>query len=372
MTAKPGVRGETRYHTPMDAVLSATMLLLSGPGLDRWIPLAGHWENVEQVLVCGQAPASIRSTYESDRFHVSFRYRRAGHGTNRVFIHSKMSTGGTGLLLTSAGLTGDGASRGGAVSEDEWISVQIEVEASRLHAVSHGYGDRALSEMTTPLGAGSRGFIRFEATEPGLEVRDLVVEEEGFAPLFSPDSLDGWEIVRPRDPDDPGWVIEGDVVRCRPRRSGWLRTLRTYDDFVLRLEYQIPPRGNSGVYVRAPIEGRVSRLGFEVQLLDDVGYLGEWPAAQYNGSIYDGIAPEVQVPAPPGAWNALEIVCDGDRVRTTLNGVQLYDAKLDDADRDVNRYQRPLATRRTVGFLGFQDHAAEVKFRRVRLRELPG
>jgi hypothetical protein len=360
-----------RYHAAMRPLITATMLLLSGPGLDGWFPLAGRWANVDQTLVCQQAPASIRSAFESDQFELRFRYRHAGKGTNRIFIHSKMSAGGIELALTPSGLIRPDATRGDSVPDNAWIDVRIDAQEHALRATSSGAWGRVLSESTVPLDIGSRGFIRFQATEPGLEIRDLAVAESGFTPLFAPNSLDGWEIVRPGDPDDPGWVIDGDVVRCRPRRSGWLRTWRTFDDFILRLEYQLPPGGNSGIYVRAPIEGRVSRLGFEIQLLDDLAYIGEWSPAQYTGSIYDGIAPEIRVPAPPNQWNAVEILCDGDRVRTTLNSVQLYDARLDDTGKDTNSHKRPLATRRTVGFLGFQDHAAEVKFRRVRLRELP-
>jgi hypothetical protein len=195
-------------------------------------------------------------------------------------------------------------------------------------------------------------------------------EEADFKPMFKPDSLEGWEIVNAKDPDDPGWVIENGVVRCRPRKSSWLRTLETHDDFILRLEYWLPPQGNSGVYVRAPIEGRVSRIGLEIQLLDDVGFRGKLKPAQYTGSIYDGIAPEVRTPCPTEEWNALEIFCRGKRVRTTLNSVVLYDATLDDVEKDSNSHQRPLATRRLEGFIGLQDHSAPVRFRHVRIQDL--
>jgi hypothetical protein len=188
--------------------------------------------------------------------------------------------------------------------------------------------------------------------------------------MFDNSTLNGWEIVRPADPDDPGWVNDNGVVRCRSRRSSWLRTLRTYDDFILRLEYEMPPAGNSGIFLRAPIEGRVSRIGMEVQLLDDAAFRGRVGPASHTGAVYDGIAPEVRVPAPARQWNAIEILCDGKRIRTTLNGIGLYDAQLDDAEKDTNSHKRPLATRRTVGFIGLQDHSHPVKFRRVRIQEL--
>jgi len=356
----------------MTGTAAAIMVLFGGQDLDGWTTIAGEWMAREGAMVCRAAPASIRSTYESDGFVLEFEYRRSGKGTNRLAVHSKMTTGGPVLLLTPRGVTKReaGWSWTPAVPEDEWIGVRVEADPDLLHAAARA-GGKEISDVRIPVDRGSRGFIRFEATEPGIEIRDVKVRELNFTPMFDGKTLDGWEIVRPKDPDDPGWVIENGVVRCRGRRSSWLRTLRTYDNFVLRLEYQLPPRGNSGIFLRAPIEGRVSRIGLEIQLLDDVADRGRIKPAQHTGSIYDGIAPEIRVPAPVNEWNAIEVLCDGKHIRTTLNGIELYDADLEqDAEKDTNRHRRPLATRRTVGFIGLQDHSSPVGFRNVRIREM--
>ena len=365
----------------MTELAMATMALFGGADLDDWMTIAGQWTASNEAMVCTQAPASIRSTYESDHVLITFEYRRSSEGVNRMFLNSKMTTGGTSFLLTPRGVVPEGREPASshAFDDDRWIYVAIEAP--------HGSGEEALvtwlqtnataddgnidpNVTACPFPTVQRGFIRFEATKPGLEIRKIHVIEAGFTNLFDDTSLDGWEIVRPADPDDPGWVNDDGEVRCRSRRSSWLRTLRTYDDFVLRLEYKIPPAGNSGVFLRAPIEGRVSRIGMEVQLLDDLAFRGEIKPAQHCGSIYDGIAPQVRVPAPANAWNAIEVLCHGKRIRTTLNSIELYDAMLDNAELDTNSHRRPLATRRTVGFIGLQDHAWPVRFRRVRIKEL--
>lgn len=355
------------------ATAVATMILFAGQNLDGWITIAGQWGVVDGAMTCQSAPASIRSSYESDDFVLRFRYRRAAPGTNYVAAHSKMTTGGTQLLLTPIGALLPGMKEGpaSAVQPDEWIDVRVEVATGHLRAVSTRASGEKLNDGSAAINAGSRGFLRFGATEPGLEIRNIIVAEPGFKPMFDKETLDGWDIARPKYPDDPGWVNENGVVRCRPRRSGWLRTLRTYDNFVLRLEYQLPPRGNSGIYLRAPIEGRVSRNGLEIQLLDDVPNRGRIKPVQHTGSIYDGIAPEVQVPTPVNQWNAIEVHLNGKQIRTTLNGIQLYDARLTDSEKDTNSHRRPLATRRAIGFIGLQDHSAAVKFRNARIRELP-
>ncbi len=349
------------------------MVLFSGQDLDGWITIAGKWALHDEAMVCKAAPASIRSSFESDRFTLSFKYRSAGGGSNRVFVHSKMTTGGVGLALTPIGAVSSASSQaaGARAASDDWLTVEIMVGPDRLRAKTSHPDGRVISEAKQDITNQNRGFIRFEATEPGLQIRDVVVREAGFRPMFDRRTLEGWEIVRPKDPDDPGWVIEDGVVRCRGRRSSWLRTLRTYDNFVLRLEYQLPPRGNSGIFLRAPIEGRVSRIGLEIQLLDDPPDRGYVKSAHHTGAVYDGIAPEVRVPAPANQWNAVEVFLDGKHIRTTLNAVRLYDADLDDAEKDINSHRRPLATRRAVGFIGLQDHSTTVRFRNVRIRELP-
>lgn len=358
------------------AIGVATFILFGGQNLDGWARLSGDWGIADGAMVCRQAPASIRSVYESDQFVLRFEYRRAGSGVNRLYVHSRMTTGGTGIRLTPAGvapLGGDAASTAVAnAPADEWIHVELAVRDGRLKGRATRQEGQALGDFDLPVEAGGRGFLRFECEQSGLELRRVEAAEPGFASLFDGRSLDGWEVVRPKDPDDPGWTAANGVLQCRGLRSSWLRTLRTYDNLILRLEYQLPPRGNSGIYLRAPMEGRVSRIGLEFQLLDDAGYLGRFKPAQFTGSVYDGIAPEVRVPCPPDEWHAIEILADGPHVRATLNGVQLYDAMLTDARKDANAARRPLATRRTVGFIGLQDHATPVRFRNIRVKELPG
>lgn len=358
---------------------AAVMILFAGENLDNWVTLSGRWEVRDGAMTCVAAPSLIRSGYESDEFILRFQYRRASKGENRLAIHSKLTTGGTLLLLTSSGLlpAASPPARSTSFSDDAWINATVEVGKDRMRitcktADQSDSPGKAAEPVVMPIPADSRGFLRFEATEPGLQIRNVRVEEPGFRNLFDNGSLAGWEIVRPGNPESPGWTNKKGVIGCRGRGSGWLRTLETHESFVLRLEYQLPVSGNSGIYLRAPLEGRVSRIGLEVQLLDDAAFRGRFKPAQFAGSVYDAIAPEIQVPAPANQWNAIEVLLDGERVRTVLNGTRLYDAGLDDALKDANNDKRPLSTRRLTGFIGLQEHSTPVQFRNVRFKELAG
>jgi hypothetical protein len=356
---------------------TAVMILVAGENLDNWITLSGRWKVHDGAMTCVAAPSLIRSGYESDEFILRFQYRRASKGENRLAIHSKLTTGGTLLQLTSSGAfpIASPLAGGPTYADDAWIDAVVEVGKDRMRVTCKTTDEpdspgKAAEPVVMPIPADSRGFLRFEATEPGLEIRNVRVEEPGFRNLLDSSTLAGWEIVRPGNPESPGWSNENGVVRCRGRGSGWLRTLETHDNFVLRLEYHLPVSGNSGIYLRAPLEGRVSRIGLEVQLLDDAAFRGRFKPAQFAGSVYDAIAPEMQVPAPANQWNAIEVLLDGRRVRTILNGTRLYDARLDDASKDVNSHRRPLSTRHLTGFIGLQEHSTPVQFRHVRLKEL--
>ncbi len=357
----------------MRTALTAAMFVLFGGNqdLDNWITLSGKWVAHDGALVCETAPARIRSSFESDHFTLTFQYRHADRGINHLYIRSKLNGGGREFLLLSHGLSwsNDDAAKA-SVPSDQWIGVNIEV-GSRVHASYHRETGELLGELNAGDEPGTRGFIAFEATEPGLEIRNISVTEPKFTMLFEGKTLKGWEPVGRWDPAKPNWVAENGVLRCTHRGGSWLRTLETYHDFVLRLEYQLPTGGNSGIYLRAPLEGRVSQIGLEIQLLDEKGWGGKVKGSQRNGSVYSGIAPEVEVPAPPDQWNAVEVLCQGKRIRTTLNGVQLYDARLDDREKDEQLLHHPLATRRLEGFIGLQDHSGAPKFRNIRVQPLP-
>jgi hypothetical protein len=80
---------------------------------------------------------------------------------------------------------------------------------------------------------------------------------DGFVPLFGGSGLTGWEYVR----DPIGWSAKDGVVVCSGEGRGWLRTVRMYRDFVLRLEYAIGEGGNSGIFLRSLLVGRPAYNG---------------------------------------------------------------------------------------------------------------
>src|SRR5437899_1765423 len=111
---------------------------------------------------------------------------------------------------------------------------------------------------------------------------------EGFENLFDGKTLEGWVVNKGGNMDR--WGAEDGLLFTKGGGGGWLMTEKEYGDFELRLEYRMPKMGNSGVALRAPLEGDPAYQGMEIQLLDDANWKGLRPT-QYTGAIYDVVGP---------------------------------------------------------------------------------
>ncbi len=189
----------------------------------------------------------------------------------------------------------------------------------------------------------------------------------GFSPLFNGRDLAGWETYQGRG--DQWAAVDGELRTFNNpdyRTSGWLMTAADYADFELRLEFKLGRKANSGVALRAPLEGNPARTGLELQLLDDSGY-PELKADDYTGSIYS-LSPTREMAArPAGAWNRMRAVVNGRRVTVVIN-----DKLVQDVDLDAYRAVAGGTTGvfRRAGRIGLQNHTGEASFRNIRVRRL--
>jgi len=196
----------------------------------------------------------------------------------------------------------------------------------------------------------------------------LAPVDEGFGPLFDGRSLSGWTQVGGKVGN---WAVEGGQLVTRGDGKDWLGTNRAHADFVLRLEYQVGPAGNSGVLIRAPRKGDPSFDGVEIQILDDdaPAYRGLKPE-QYTGSLYGVVAARRGATRPAGQWNAMAIRAEGSHVSVDLNGTRVVDADLSRVAEIPARHAA--GTRRMFGLIGLQSHGDPARFRNVTIRDLPG
>jgi hypothetical protein len=257
-----------------------------------------------------------------------------------------------------------GASSAGLVKPGEWNQFKLTCIGS--HAELELNGQPAWSADGVEAPAGYIG-LQAEVDKGGeFEFRNIVVTELDHRALFNGQDLAGWE---GGDGDAAAsWQAEDGTLACTGAAGcSWLRSQEEYGDFNLRLEYQLPEAGNSGIFVRVPLNGAHREkdivpppAGVEVQLLDDPAE--RWKDAQdyqRSASIYAVAAASPHVTRPAGEWNSLEIDCRGLRYRIVHNGIVVVEADGDSHPELKNRQER--------GYLGLQNYNLPVHFRNLRI-----
>jgi hypothetical protein len=177
--------------------------------------------------------------------------------------------------------------------------------------------------------------------------------------------LVGWQQIG--GPEE-SWRFEDGVLYTRGPSGGWLATNRSYDDFVLAVEFRVSPGANSGIFLRAPLEGDPAYTGLEIQILDD--HAEQWSHLepyQYTGSIYGVQAPSERVTAKARQWQRMVVVARGTKIQVDLNGKRIIDT---DLTRYPHRLDAHPGLMRTNGYIGLQSHSDRVEFRKIQIREL--
>jgi hypothetical protein len=193
-----------------------------------------------------------------------------------------------------------------------------------------------------------------------------VPPEPGFTAIFNGRDFDGWAGAV------DGYEVKDGAIVCKVGQGGTLFTARQYRDFVVRLEFKLPPAGNNGLAIRYPGTGDPAYVGMaEVQVLDDTDpkYAGLDPR-QAHGSAYGMVAAKKGHLKPVGEWNEEEVTVRGSTIRVVLNGTEILNADLSTVTAFLDDKAHP-GKDRTEGHFGFAGHNDPVAFRHIRIRELP-
>lgn len=189
--------------------------------------------------------------------------------------------------------------------------------------------------------------------------------EAGWVSLFNGKDLTGWEqkngLAKYEAKDG---CIVGTSVPNSP--NSFLCTTKDYGDFELEFEVKVDAALNSGVQIRSH-----SIPGYQNGRVH--GYQVEIAVGGFSGGIYDearrGKFLNAEQPSDKikgllkdNEWAKYRVVCQGDRIQTWVNGVQVTDLK-DDMTKS--------------GFLGLQVHGVgkrtdplRASWRNLRLLEL--
>jgi len=268
----------------------------------------------------------------------------------------------------------------------EWNSFRIVMVGSRVsvwlngqpvvqNAVMENYYDR---KQPVP----AKGPIQLQTHGGEIRWRNAFVREIGadeaakilstpgesaFKPVFNGRDFAGWS-----GPIDNYEIVDG-ALRCKEQKGGTIFTEKEYGDFVVRLEFKLPPGGNNGLAIRYPGKGDTAYEGMcELQVLDDhyeQATNSKIDPRQAHGSAYGMAAAARGFQRPAGEWNFQEVTVKGSRIQVELNGFVILDTDLSQAKDFMANSPHP-GKDRARGHFGFAGHNDPVSFRNVRIREL--
>src|SRR4051794_13320367 len=183
-------------------------------------------------------------------------------------------------------------------------------------------------------------------------------------PLFNGKDFTGWQTADGKEVTK-GWVVK-DGAMVRETAGGDIWTKARYGDFILELEFKT--QGNSGVFIRTDNPKDNVQTGIEIQVDKP-----REPGKHSVGAVYDLQAPSKN--AGTDGWNNLVVTVKGPALKVQLNGEQIIDMDLNrwtepekNPDGTKNKFKTALKDFKREGYIGFQDHGAEVAFRNVRLK----
>lgn len=204
----------------------------------------------------------------------------------------------------------------------------------------------------------------------GRSVVGSGTKEGGWQVLFDGTDLSQWQNGSGGKPG-AGWVIENGVLTREPK-AGMIWTKERFGNLILDMEFKT--EGNSGIFFRTDNPKDCVQTGLEIQIYKRLNK----PSKHSCGAVYDALAPSKEM-TKDGEWNHITITAEDNKISIVLNGEQIIDMDLNrwtephknpDPDGSKNKFRMALKDFKREGYIGFQDHGANVWFRNVRIKQL--
>jgi hypothetical protein len=176
------------------------------------------------------------------------------------------------------------------------------------------------------------------------------------------------------------WSFENGILTATKDQCIW--TKRSYDNFILDLQFKTADGTNSGVIVYCSDIKNWIPNAVEIQIADD--FAEQWaksPKSWQCAAIFGHLPAAQSLVKKPGEWNRMTIRCNGPMIEIVLNGkpVNRMDmrkwtsAKKNPDGSDIPPWlSKPLAELPTKGYIGLQGkHAgAPIFFRQLKIKVL--
>jgi Domain of Unknown Function (DUF1080) len=215
-------------------------------------------------------------------------------------------------------------------------------------------------------------------------------KSEGWQLLFDGSTVNGWHTYG-KETAGKAWVVkdgalflDADNMKNLPQgESGDLVTNDEYDNFHLKLDWKIAPKGNSGIifYIHEDPSKYPNTYftGLECQVLDNGTPTtpGHSDAKLYThraGDLYDLLASK-DMAKPQGQWNHMEIKCVNGQLDFYMNGEHTLSTTLwDDNWKQmiaISKFKKmPGFGTFKKGKISLQEHGEDVWFKNIKIKRL--
>ncbi len=181
--------------------------------------------------------------------------------------------------------------------------------------------------------------------------------------LFNGKDLSNWVFYLRDQSVDPATVftVKDGVILIKGDPFGYMRTKDSYSDYTLHVEWRWPVEPtNSGVFVHAQPPDTIWIKCIECQLANgnagDFVCMGGADMAERTDKSSRVVRKKNPSPEKPaGEWNTMEVVCRGNTIEVSVNGV------LQNRGTEVSI---------TEGSICLQSEGKEIEFRNVFLTKL--
>ncbi|MDQ6609330.1 MAG: DUF1080 domain-containing protein [Bacteroidota bacterium] len=212
--------------------------------------------------------------------------------------------------------------------------------------------------------------------------------EDGWVSLFDGKTTAGWHSFKKMTVgkiwkvDDGSLHLDPSAKKDAPAEGGDLVSNNEYENFDLKLEWKISPKGNSGIIYFIHEDAKYENTyetGMEMQVLDNgtPTRLGHPDGKLYThraGDLYDLLASKDAV-KPLGEWNAVEIVANKGKLDYYMNGQHTLSTTMWDQNWKnmiaVSKFKdMPDFGKFEKGKISLQDHGDEVWYRNIKIKKL--
>lgn len=204
--------------------------------------------------------------------------------------------------------------------------------------------------------------------------------------LFDGVSLKGWHTYG-QDTIGKAWKVEDSTLHLDASvKDGWqtknggdIITDKEYENFDLQLEWKISEGGNSGIIFYAHEDTSKYKYawesGPEMQICDNAKNEDGKVYKSRAGELYELMPISKDVVKPAGEWNKVEIIASKGKLDFTINGEHVLSTTL--WDDNWKKLMAGTKFEKMPGFgtykkgkISLQDHAADVWFRNIKIKQL--